>query len=278
MNIISLSTVPPRFERLAPVLESLKAQSADIDRIMLFVPHRYRRFPDFDGTPPKLPAGVELHRPDRDYGPATKLLPALRTLHGQDCNILFCDDDHLFQPAWAQTLIDQAAAHPGCAIALSAFDIENTGYTATERTHLPRARYNPKERGPGYRLRRIAQQIDVLHLFTPRHKPARWRVLEPGYADIFEGVGGVLVRPEFFPDDAVFDIPETLWSVDDVWLSGHAALAGVPIWATGASHVPYETRLSVQHPLNKATIAGLDRQQANRACVRYFRDQHGIWR
>ena len=44
-------------------------------------------------------------------------------------------------------------------------------------------------------------------------------VRKAGFADILQGLGGVVVRPDFFDDEA-FDIPDILWAVDDVWLSG----------------------------------------------------------
>jgi len=58
--IASLSTVPPRFGLLRPTLVSLLAQSRRPDRVLVTIPKRYRRFPDWDGRPPDLPDGVEL--------------------------------------------------------------------------------------------------------------------------------------------------------------------------------------------------------------------------
>jgi hypothetical protein len=52
--------------------------------------------------------------------------------------------------------------------------------------------------------------------------------LKSGYIDILEGWDGVVVRPEFF-DDFAWQIPDILWTVDDVWLSGCLERQGIPI-------------------------------------------------
>ncbi len=49
-----------------------------------------------------------------------------------------------------------------------------------------------------------------------------------GIVDICQGFGGVLVEPSFFPE-TVFDIPELLWMVDDVWLSGQLTINSIQI-------------------------------------------------
>ena len=276
MNIITLSTIPPRFSHLGPTLKSLLSQDAPIDRIIVHVPRSYRRFPDHDGSLPDLPDGVEAALVDQDFGPATKVLPAIRAYQGQDVNILFCDDDLCYPKTWASGMLDAARAHPGCAINAAVQQIDailpDTPYRGTR---MPRAVGFPKRKDLSYRLKRIAGQLTLRHLYRNPHKPVRKRVLTEGYTDTFQGYAGVLVRPEFF-DDAVFDIPEQLWAVDDIWMSGHLARRDIPIWAT-ALPTGQETRAVKTFDLTRATIDGLDRDAANAACVRYFQDRYGIW-
>ncbi len=64
MKIISLTTIPSRFAGLGPTLGSLLAQGAD--QVRLNIPEAYRRFPDWDGTLPSVPAGVSIVRCDKD--------------------------------------------------------------------------------------------------------------------------------------------------------------------------------------------------------------------
>ena len=51
------------------------------------------------------------------------------------------------------------------------------------------------------------------------------------------GVGGAVVRPEFF-DDVAYDIPEEAWAVDDVWLSAQLARRGIAIYCPRRHPMP----------------------------------------
>jgi len=76
----------------------------------------------------------------------------------------------------------------------------------------------PIRKGFRYGTRRI--------LSLAQWKSLKW--LKSGYIDILEGWGGVVFRPEFF-DDFAWQIPDILWTVDDVWLSGCLERQGIPI-------------------------------------------------
>lgn len=116
MTVVSLTSVPPRFAGLGPVLASLLAQGAET--VVLSLPRRFDRFPGaFDA--PALPDGVELLWSDEDFGPATKLIPAQRAFPGRQ--IAICDDDCLYGPGWLTAL--QAASDPGMAVTGSAFPV-----------------------------------------------------------------------------------------------------------------------------------------------------------
>ena len=78
VRIITLSSIPPRFDLIGPTLESLTAQSSPVDAVELHVPRSYRRFPDYDGRCPKVPAGVSILEAESDLGPASKVLHAVR--------------------------------------------------------------------------------------------------------------------------------------------------------------------------------------------------------
>ncbi len=87
--VITLSSIPPRFSGLHLTLESLLSQTVRPERVILYLSRHYRRFPDWDGALPEVPEGVEIRLVEEDYGPATKLLPALKEFAGQDVDILF---------------------------------------------------------------------------------------------------------------------------------------------------------------------------------------------
>ncbi len=116
MDVISLTSIPPRFAGLGPVLESLLEQGAD--RVALALPRRYARFTG-PVTPPPLPSGVTLLRPVTDHGPITKLLPA--QARWPDARLILCDDDCLYGAGWLDAL--RAAYSPGVAVAASTFPV-----------------------------------------------------------------------------------------------------------------------------------------------------------
>jgi len=259
-TIISLTTIPPRMERIRPTLESLLRQTARIDAVILWVPRAYRR-PEFGSfTLPKMPPGVEVRRCDVDYGPATKVLPAVEAFRGSDTRILYCDDDRVYDPGWASRLLSASDAHPDACIAEVGEAVTLTLKKAFKAT-------------AAYRCLTIA----TLGLFSSLYR-RRMRALEVGIGgvDICKGYGGVLVRPGFFTAAAV-DIPDLLWTVDDIWLSGQLALAGVPIRKITEIELATKTDVADVDPLVGYVYADHRREQANVACIRYFRKRYGIW-
>lgn len=121
MYAISLSSIPPRFGRLTPVLQSLLAQDPAPEAVFLCLPRAYLRFP---GTvvPPPLPEGVQVLWTDTDFGPATKAIAAARHLAGTGRLLIYCDDDLIMPPGWAAALL--AAAGPQTAAAGAGFNVD----------------------------------------------------------------------------------------------------------------------------------------------------------
>lgn len=260
-TIISLTTIPPRMEGIRPTLESLLRQTATIDAVILWVPRAYRR-PEFGSfTLPKMPAGVEVRRCDNDHGPATKVLPAVEAFRGSDARILYCDDDRVYDSDWASRLIVASNSHPEACITEVGEVVGLTLKKAFKAT-------------PAYRMLTIA----TLGIFSSLYRRGM-RAIEVGVGrvDICKGYGGVLVRPEFFTA-AAFDIPDLLWTVDDIWLSGQLALAGVPIRKIAETEMATKTEVADVAPLLGYVYADHRREQANVACIRYFQERYGIWK
>ena len=116
MTVISLTSIPPRFGGLGPVLESLLDQGAEA--VVLALPRRFRRF-EGQFKPPPLPHGVELLAAEDDLGPATKFVTPQRAL--ADTPIAICDDDCLYAPGWLRAL--SALSDGQNAVAGSVFDL-----------------------------------------------------------------------------------------------------------------------------------------------------------
>ncbi len=274
--IASVSTIPPRFAEIGPALESLCAQSRVPDAICLYIPRRYRRFPNWDGRLPEVPRGVEIRRCDEDWGPATKVLAPAAEFAGQDVEIVFGDDDRAYGRHLVRDFLAARADRPGCAIA-------NLGLIAEEilpsegRDRLaPRVVRTWRVTDLGFQLAYLWAQMRAGRRWRDAAAPWRHVFKRSGFCDIFEGCGGVMVRPEFF-DEAAFVIPPVLWSVDDVWLSGCLARRGIGIWLRARQFPPADTAARTRAPLVEAVVDGADRQAANRMAAAYFQDTYGVW-
>lgn len=273
--IISLSSIPARFDKIGPVLESIASQRL-ADKIYLYIPETYRRFPDWDGTLPKLPAGIEIRRSADDFGPATKVLCAAREFRDQDVDILFCDDDHIYGDGWAQSFVDLKVRHPGCVIAQGGWQADAYADGGSARDLQPRAERRWRVTDVEFQLRYLWQNIRAGAARHTLTAPPRRVFKRSGYVDVFEGYAGVLVQPAMF-DDEFYDIPPVLWGVDDVWLSGMMARRGIPIWLQGGLLDPQQAESERLAPLGKSVIDGADRRTANREGVLYFRNNFGLW-
>lgn len=259
-TIISLTTIPPRINTIALTLQSLLDQEAKINRIVLCIPRRYRRTDLGEISIPDLPAGIEVLRCDHDYGPATKVLPVIKEYRGSDARIIYCDDDRIYHPDWAANLLQKSDENNECCIADDGEKIEVTALNSVRNTTRYRVLKAATFGLYGRRLRKVIRGLDP----------------GIGWIDIAKGYGGVLVRPEFIPETA-FDIPDTLWVVDDIWLSGQLALNNVKI--IKATRVPNSSKREVAdvQPLFQLVHEDLNRNNANLAGVRYFQETSGIW-
>lgn len=278
MTIITLSTIPSRFSSLGPVLQALVAQEAEVDAVILYIPKRYRRFPDYDGSLPDVPPGVEIRQPDDDLGPASKVLHAVRDFASDpNADILFCDDDLIYRPDWAQQFIQARKERPDNPLCSSGWNLASYDLSSDASEHHPMAIFQKKFPDWDYLLRKAGTQIRLgkFSLQKPE-KPWRNRFRRSGFIDVFEGVGGTMVQPRFF-DETAFDIPDVLWAVDDVWLSGICVKNGYRPWAVaGASRFTYTEARHVD-ALNQSVIDGADRYHANRACAQFMKETYGIW-
>jgi hypothetical protein len=205
--VVTLTTVPERMDKLAPVFRSLMDQTVRADRILLARPHHSRR----SGVPypaltPPFP-GVDVID-CADEGPATKLLPAL--LAEPEAAILVVDDDVIYPVDFIEQMLAWHRKLPKAAIGWRGWQIV--------------AGRHPK-RFP--------------HIFATA-------VAEPTRADILLGTWGYLIPPGSF-DAQVHDFsgyPPGVRFVDDVWFSGHLARLGVERFVIPGKGLPIETEAS----------------------------------
>lgn len=122
MLAVTLTSTPPRFDKLAARLEQLLAQQPD--RLLLCLPDHYTRVPKWNGELPALPAGVTLLR-GPDHGPASKVIAARAAY--PDANLLICDDDCAYGAGWLSAFRAAAATNPSGVFAASSFDSARLG-------------------------------------------------------------------------------------------------------------------------------------------------------
>jgi hypothetical protein len=194
---VSLTTVPSRLPYLFPTLNALLDQTVLPKRFLLALPRWSRR----EQRPYRVPEllrsqhAVTLIEEERDWGPATKLIPALRRPDVRpDEAVLGVDDDNIYPRRFLETFARHATAIPEAALSLRGWPV------------------------PASLRWRDSRAIKGTEITTPLR------------TDVITGCAGILVRPRFL--DAAFaeyeSAPSEAFFVDDIWISGHLARRRVP--------------------------------------------------
>ncbi len=201
--IVGLTTIPSRLPFLVPTLKSLLLQNVPPGKILLHLPKHSRR-ERIEYTVPGELEGLEVIQIVRcpDWGPATKILPAL--LDGDpDQRVVAVDDDRIYRRTLLEDLVTASEHHPdaavGCFGLIVPLDRVDRRKGLVGRT-IEGLRYGRGVSLRGSRMRR-ALPVDILH-----------------------GYGGVMVRPRFFDLDDLADLqsaPEAAWLEDDTWFAAH---------------------------------------------------------
>ena len=264
-TIVSLTSIPSRFKYLDKTLKSLLAQDVVVDKILLYLPKYYKRFNERLDKLPSVPDGVIVRFSDIDYGPATKILPAVRDFLDEDVRIIFCDDDRIYPKNLISTLISSSKSHPNDVIALEGRDIKDLSKFNWQGKDYPRA--SIVQKNLTYRIKRALS----IGAWKPRKNA------NSGYADTFGGFGGVLVYPKFFNKN-FFDIPDECWMNDDIWISGQLAISGIKIWITKIKDASSTSQNRGINALGNESQYDKTRVNVNNIAIKYLRETNGIWK
>jgi hypothetical protein len=210
--IVSLTTIPSRIHRIKPVLNSLIDQDYPADAIWLVLP-RYSRREQVEYAIPEFlqsTRAITIVRCETDWGPATKLIPALQREEQPDTLILAVDDDNIYPRDFVSTFLAWHRRHPDAAL----------GYR-------------------GWPLPPSLDWNDTSPLYATSLCSTR-------AVDVVTGTWGLLVQPRFF-DQALTDYgnsPSEAFFVDDIWFNGHLARRGVPRIVIPAANPPWPSSSS----------------------------------
>ena len=268
--VLTLTSIPPRFANLPRKFKSLEKQSQRPDFVELNIPQNYRRFPGELPTLPSLPDWVSVKFCEIDYGPASKVLPTVERWRNKEADFLICDDDRVHDCAWIERLAKSRLERPDDIITERGWNINERIGSIRSNLDLPRALHDPQGgRTLSYRFKR-AISFGTFH-------PHRKLFHNSGYIDVFEGFLGALIPSAALPL-AAFDIPEIIWMVDDVWLSGMAYHNGVKVWAHNTPRPVYsDSYYDKVSSLRDFTLVDYNRESADRHAVNYLRNTYGVW-
>jgi hypothetical protein len=198
---VSLTTLPSRIGRLGPTLSSLLDQDVRADGIRINLPQSSRREKVGYEIPEFLTrlGCVTIAPCSQDWGPLTKLMPALIDCQDQpETRIVVVDDDTIYPKTLLSTLGRASAERPDSAICMRGWKVPSDNRHAN---------------------RRYIQASDCDRV-TP--------------VEVVQGASGFLVRAGFLPPESLQDplAPPEAFFVDDIFVSGTLAKRGVP------RHVP----------------------------------------
>ena len=206
--IITFTTVPGRIDKSKYMIASLLNQTVRVDKIYIYIPFKSSKgikyeIPKWMSELEKKFIQFEIKRCNRDWGPATKIIPALMEFENTDYTIIYLDDDIIYNTNTIETLISYSKRYPNYAICNQGWNIERWGGNSSllGRTLHHSGKYFPT--------------IDPYnHVFT----------------DVMQGFSGVLIKPRFFDVKKLVkmdEYPKEVFFVDDVYLSGHLNDQGV---------------------------------------------------
>ena len=121
--IVSLTTTPVRIKKIWPTINSILLQSEKPAKIYLWLPKQFKRFPQtkIDVLPDFIQSNphIQVMYIDKDFGPATKLLPCLQTIIAPETKIIVIDDDRIYAKHLIRDLLNYERSDQSAAIGIA---------------------------------------------------------------------------------------------------------------------------------------------------------------
>lgn len=196
--IVSLSTIPSRLGLIDPTLNSILDQTILPKKIYLNIPKFSRREQCAYEVPQRFKDNplIQIIDSEKDWGPATKSIPALVEEKDRNSPILVIDDDYVYSRKMIETYAIHLESYKDAVLCLRGWNLPK------DLIHKNKIRYNGTD------------------------------ITDFKQADLVEGSSSYLLRSSFFTDH-FYDYdsaPDAAFFCDDIWVSGNLALSKVPIY------------------------------------------------
>lgn len=139
--IISFTTTPDRINDIKYTISSIINQSVRVDGIHLYLPYisskgvRYR-IPLWLKKLERNFEQFKIIRCDKDWGPSTKLIPALIDSKNEDDIIIYIDCDMIYYKCMIETLINYTNRFPNYAICNAGTTLKHRKYISKHRVDI----------------------------------------------------------------------------------------------------------------------------------------------
>ena len=122
--VLSFSTIPSRLPHLRKTIQSLKRQTYQPDAIYLNLPRESRREKVPYDPPPyiRTDPNITIVWSEDDYGPGTKLIPAVQKEKDPNTLIITVDDDMSLRPTVVATLVYFSSLYPDAALGFTGWN------------------------------------------------------------------------------------------------------------------------------------------------------------
>lgn len=248
--IISLTTIPPRFNHLKLTINSILKQTIKPDKIIINIPNKYNNF-KMQELPKFKNKRVIINRNTKDYGPGTKLLGLNKLSYfknlSDDDIIIIIDDDRKYDNKLIENMLNYHNKHKDKALTVSGWDVE----LLTKN----KVKYSNKKQPRGIEFK------------------------TSGYIDILGGCNGFLLTKKIVPfnNKNIFKIKSDnpIYYVDDVFISAFLTMNKVDIYS-----IPNTFGEDAERGPNN-TISELwspERDEKNTKAIKYFRNNYNIWK
>jgi hypothetical protein len=194
--VVMLTTTPERIDKIKVTLNSLLDQTYAPDAIYLAIPKISR----ITNKPYPVPGWLKNHPIikilycDKDYGPATKFIPAfLEEKENPSTKIIVVDDDRVYGKSLIEFFCHWSDILPDCAVCAGGIMF-------------------PTSEMPSYAYDKYKASEPTLSSYLV-------------CVDILLGTDGFLVKPKFFDDSLICyeSAPKSAFFEDVFWISGNLA-------------------------------------------------------